>query len=109
VVLLADFCSIADSEREGFTIELVNQYKKRLDSAYDEAKMTLLDAGSRGHVTISRMMVLHDLIRHFRRITDQLTKAAVFMDDFNKLIEHEPGSGPQLLESELEKEQENEL
>lgn len=109
VELLADFCRIADSEREGFSIELVNQYKERLDKAYDEAKMTLLDAGSKGQVTISRMMALHDLIRHYRRITDQLTKAAVFMDDFNKLIEHEPGSGPQLMEPELEKEQENEL
>jgi len=108
VELLAEFCRIADSEREGFSIEKVNEHKKRLDSAYDAAKMTLLDAGSRGQVTISRMMVLHDLIRHYRRITDQLTKAAVFMDDFNKLIEHVPGTGPRLTELELENEPDDE-
>jgi phosphate:Na+ symporter len=104
ITLLSDFCRIADSEREGFSIDAVGDYHDRLETLYDKAKRTILDAGSRGEVTISRMMILHDLIRHYRRITDQLTKAATFMDDFNKLIEHEPGSGPELQEMELEQE-----
>lgn len=100
--LLKSFMLNADSELKGFSVEELEKLYRQLETAYEIAKRTILEAGSTGKIPITRMIALHEGIRAYRRIWDQLMKAAVYLNDFNKLIEHEPGTGPQLQETILD-------
>jgi len=100
--LLKSFMLNADSELKGFSVEELEKLYRQLETAYEIAKRTILEAGSTGKIPITRMISLHEGIRAYRRIWDQLMKAAVFLNDFNKLIEHVPGTGPQLQEPILD-------
>lgn len=79
-----------ESEWMGFDIEQVNQLETHLEHTYNEVKMSILSAGSQMKYDVQTMLNLHELIRNYKRMADQLSKAARFMDDFNKLLEHEP-------------------
>jgi ferric-dicitrate binding protein FerR (iron transport regulator) len=79
-----------ESEWVGFDIEKVNRLESQLETTYNEVKMSILSAGSRMKLDVQTMLNLHDLIRNYKRVADQLSKAARYMDDFNKLLEHEP-------------------
>jgi phosphate:Na+ symporter len=92
-------CKIADSEKEGFDIQEVEQLVIAFQQDYEKAKQSLLHSGSRGKLTMNEMLHWHDYIRGLRRIIDQLSKAARHMDAFNQLIEHTPGEGPALMEA----------
>ncbi|MCC5933540.1 MAG: Na/Pi cotransporter family protein [Balneolales bacterium] len=98
--LLRSFMKQADSEKAGFSITELAKLVQQLESSYESAKSTVLKAGSSGTIPISEMVVLHDIIRGYRRSWDQCFKAAMYMDGFNKLIDHEPGTGPALMEPE---------
>lgn len=97
--LLKAFINNSDSELKGFSVDELEKLYRQLETAYEISKRTILEAGSKGKIPIARMISLHDGIRAYRRIWDQLMKAAVFLNDFNNLIDHEPGEGPQLQES----------
>lgn len=96
--LLKSFLKLADSEMKGFSIENLEKFRKQLESAYELAKSTILKAGSNKTISLTVMMDLHEVIRNYRRIWDQVMKAAVYLNDFNHLIDHEPGTGPSLKE-----------
>lgn len=98
--LMQSFLKKADSEKAGFSIEELARLVQQLESTYESVKSTVLRAGSEGRIPIAEMVVLHDIIRGYRRTWDQCFKAAMYMDAFNKLIDHEPGTGPALMESE---------
>lgn len=98
--LLRSFMKQADSEKAGFSITELAKLVQQLESSYESAKSTVLKAGSSGTIPIPEMVVLHDIIRGYRRSWDQCFKAAMYMDGFNKLIDHEPGTGPALMEPE---------
>ncbi len=88
---LASFLELADSEKPGFSIDTLTNLRDELESVYEKVKTDILRAGSSGAIQIHEMVRLHDLIRSYRRMWDQYLKAAIFMDRFNELIEHEPG------------------
>lgn len=96
--LLKAFLTLSDSEKKGFSIQDLQKMYDQLESSYEISKNVILNAGSRGVISISRMIELHDAIRSYRRIWEQLMKAAVYLNDFNILLEHEPGTGPELHE-----------
>lgn len=102
--LMQSFMKLADSEKEGFSVEELKRLEKQLESAYETAKMTVLKSGSTGTIPINEMVNLHDIIRNYRRVWDQYMKAAVYLDDFNHLIEREPGTGVKLDEPEITEE-----
>ena len=99
--LMHSFMILADSERDDFSVLELNKLVVQLESSYETAKMTILKSGSSGIIPLKEMMNLHDIIRNYRRVWDQYMKAAVYMDDFNKLIEREPGTGAELEEPVL--------
>lgn len=98
--LMQSFLKKADSEKAGFSIEELARLVQQLESTYESVKSTVLRSGSEGRIPIAEMVVLHDIIRGYRRTWDQCFKAAMYMDAFNKLIDHEPGTGPALMEPE---------
>ncbi|AXJ00222.1 phosphate:Na+ symporter [Cyclonatronum proteinivorum] len=98
--LMRSFLKKADSEKAGFSIDELAKLIQQLESTYESAKLTVLKAGSDGKIPISEMVVLHDIIRGYRRTWEQCFKAAMYMDGFNNLIDHEPGTGPPLMEPE---------
>ncbi len=91
--LVVAFLKNADSEKEGFSLSELRSLREQLESSYETVKSSLLKAGSTGKIPIREMVGLHDVIRNYRRMWDQYMKAAVYLDEFNNLIEHEPGTG----------------
>lgn len=79
-----------DSEVQDFDIKKVQHLEAEFEKVYDEVKITILSAGSREELSIQHMFDLHEMIRNYRRVAEQLSKAAIHMDDFNQLIEHAP-------------------
>ncbi len=100
--LMRSFMKITDSEKSGFSVSQIREMVQQMESSYEIAKNAILQAGSKGDISIQQMVDLHEQIRNYRRIWDQLSKAAYYLDQFNQLIEHEPGTGPQLQESETD-------
>lgn len=87
-----------DSETLGFSLENVEQLEDRVEHTYNEVKIEILSHGSQEKISVQTMLNLHEMIRNYKRVSDQLGKAAHHMDNFNKLIEHKPGEGPGMVE-----------
>jgi len=96
---LRKLCHIADSELEGFLLDDVNQLFVEIQDHYESAKQSLLYSSTRGLLAVPDMLKVHDYLRELRRISEQLTKAARHMNDFNELLNHAPGEGPALMEA----------
>lgn len=93
-----DLTVACDSETTGFSLEKVEQLKEKVESIYNEVKIAILSHGSQEKISVQTMLNLHEMIRNYKRVGDQLGKAAHHMDNFNKLIEHIPGEGPGMVE-----------
>lgn len=87
---IQQLCRIADSELDQFDIAKVLKLQVQILEDYESFKSALLISAAQGEIQVPVMLQLHDKIRNYKYITDQLVKAAVYMDDFNKLIRHEP-------------------
>ena len=83
-----------DSEMVGFSLEKVEELEDRVEATYNQVKIAILTYGGQEKISVQAMLNLHEMIRNYKRVADQLGKAAHHMDDFNKLIEHIPGEGP---------------
>lgn len=94
-----EICQKADSEHPHFDVQVVDDINRQFALTYESAKLSLLNSGTRGKLRMESMLQWHDYIRGLRRITDQLSKAARYMDAFNRLIDHTPGEGPALMEA----------
>jgi phosphate:Na+ symporter len=89
-----DLTLTCDSETVGFSLDRVVELEKLVESTYNEVKIAILSFGGQEKISVQSMLNLHEMIRNYKRVADQLSKAAHHMDDFNKLIEHVPGEGP---------------
>lgn len=89
-----DLTVACDSESPDFTLERVEILEGRVELIYNEVKLAILSHGSQDKISVQTMLNLHEMIRNYKRVADQLGKAAHHMDNFNKLIDHVPGEGP---------------
>ncbi len=89
-----DLTLACDSEMVGFSLEKVNELEENVEKIYNKVKIAILTYGGQEKISVQTMLNLHEMIRNYKRVADQLSKAARHMDDFNKLIEHIPGEGP---------------
>lgn len=89
-----DLTVACDSESPDFTLERVEILEERVELIYNEVKLAILSHGSQDKISVQTMLNLHEMIRNYKRVADQLGKAAHHMDNFNKLIDHVPGEGP---------------
>lgn len=87
---LLTLCLHADSEIDSFNLDEVRTLQNQLLDDYESFKTVMLTESARSQIPLQSMLTLHDRIRILKSITDQLVKAAIYMDDFNKLIEHDP-------------------
>ncbi len=87
---LLTICLRADSEIDSFSLDEVKELQEKLLVDYESFKIVMLTESARSQIPLQSMLTLHDRIRILKSITDQLVKAAIYMDDFNKLIEHNP-------------------
>lgn len=93
-----DLTVACDSESPDFTLERVEILEERVELIYNEVKLAILSHGSQDKISVQTMLNLHEMIRNYKRVADQLGKAAHHMDNFNKLIDHVPGEGPGMVE-----------
>lgn len=89
-----DLTVACDSENPDFSLESVELLENRVENIYNEVKIAILSHGSQEKISVQAMLNLHEMIRNYKRVADQLGKAAHHMDNFNKLIDHVPGEGP---------------
>ena len=89
-----DLTLACDSETTGFSLEKVKECEDRVETTYNEVKIAILSFGGQEKISVQSMLNLHEMIRNYKRVADQLSKAAHHMDDYNKLIEHIPCEGP---------------
>ncbi len=89
-----DLTVACDSEMVGFSLDRVRTLEDQVETTYNEVKIAILTFGGQEKISVQSMLNLHEMIRNYKRVADQLSKAAQHMDDFNKLIEHKPGDGP---------------
>lgn len=85
--LLRSFMVKADSKTEDFSLEQLRRFVNHLDSEYENTKRSLLRSSSEGELSTGDMIVIHDMIRSYRRIWDQLMKATSFIADFDAYLE----------------------
>ena len=97
--MLVSFARISDSESTEFSVDELSKLQTQLEELYQTLKKLILSETSRGELKLETMLEVHEQIRNYRRIWDQLYKAAVYLDGFNKLIEREPGIGEPLQET----------
>ncbi len=97
--MLVSFARISDSESKKFSVEELQKLKVQLEGLYETLKGLILLEASKGKINLETMLSIHEQIRNYRRIWDQLLKAAVYLDQFNKLIERVPGTGEPLQET----------
>jgi phosphate:Na+ symporter len=83
-----------DSETTGFSLDQVRSLEDQVEVTYNEVKIAILTLGGQEKISVQSMLNLHEMIRNYKRVADQLSKAAQHMDNFNKLIQHIPGEGP---------------
>lgn len=96
--LLRSFMVEADPQTEDFNMGKLHGLADHLSSEYEATKRTLLRSVSDGSLDIEQMVALHDMMRAYRRIWDQIRKATSFTADFDAYLEATSGAAEEVSE-----------